>query len=240
MLVLEVTLHVCGEITFTSREIGRLADTDPYILNTALYYALGWASGRYVDATCQPSYIEETADVASEVYVSPAAPTFGTRPSFITTHYKTSSDSYVEGHYAGRDDPRGGRNRPDFGQRRSLMADTQLTAFMIPRSVEGDAWLETTPGYIRLGKKRGKARLALHPRHADKRHGPFQLGHPIGLYDSEQTPKSDVSTRAMRPTPLVMRARYHGDYLRIDRHQAEHGPERLALPANLEFLTRKR
>jgi CRISPR-associated protein Csc1 len=240
MDVLEATLQVCGEVTFTSREVGRLADTEPYILNTALYYALGLARGRYLNTGYKPTYLEDTADIAEEVYLSPAVPVEGTSPEFVTSTYNATRDEYVEIHYSAQDDPYQKQNLPSFGRRRSLAAGTVLRFFAIPRGGDADALASELPTYLRLGKKRGKARLDVTRREAEERSGSFQLGHPIGGYDYEPTPLGNVATKSMKPTPLILRADYEGDYLRIDRSAAERGPNSIALPRNLEFLTRKR
>lgn len=57
MQVIEATLTTHGKVGFASREVGRMTDTDSCILNTALHYALGLASGRYVDVSHEPTYI---------------------------------------------------------------------------------------------------------------------------------------------------------------------------------------
>ena len=71
MEVLEATVQTCGEVTFTSREVGRLADTEPYILNTALYYALGVFPSRFRCAEQTPFYDDDKKD-HKDLYVHPA------------------------------------------------------------------------------------------------------------------------------------------------------------------------
>ncbi len=235
MDVLEATLRTRGEVTFTSREVGRLADTKPYILNTALYYALGLARGRYVDTSYEPTYIEDTRGL-TELYISPAAPTPGTAPNYITTTYNATRDEYAEVNYSAQDDPNAKQNLPSYGRRRSLAHGVGLRFFILPRSQSARHLSEQLPQYVRLGKKRGKARLDLQQRTASRQSGEFRLNHPIGAYDHSDTPNGSVVTKSMKPTPIILQGDYDGEYLSIDR-----GDEpRIRLPSNLTFLGTKR
>lgn len=235
MEVLEATLRTRGEVTFTSREVGRLADTEPYILNTALYYALGLASGRYVDTSYEPTYIEDTAEI-TDIYVSPAAPVAGTAPNYVTTTYNATRDEYAEVNYSAQDDPYEKQNLPSYGRRRSLAHGTPLQFFIIPRERSAADLERQLPNYVRLGKKRGKARLDIERRSATRQTGEFSLNHPIGAYDYPELPEGNVITKAMKPTPLVMQGDYTGEYLSIDR--GENDPVRF--PVGLTFLATKR
>jgi CRISPR-associated protein Csc1 len=235
MDVLEATLQTRGEVTFTSREVGRLADTEPYILNTALYYALGLASGRYIDTSYEPTYIQDTREL-TDLYISPAAPIPGAAPNYVTTTYNATRDEYAEVNYSAQDDPNAKQNLPSYGRRRSLAHGVVLRLFILPRNQSARELSEQLPQYIRLGKKRGKARLDLQQRTASRQSGEFQLNHPIGAYDHPDTPKGNVITKSMKPTPIILQGDYDGEYLSIDR-----GDEpRIRFPSNLTFLSTKR
>jgi CRISPR-associated protein Csc1 len=240
MDVLEATIRTRGEITFTSREVGRLADTEPYVLNTALYYALGLASGRYVDRSFEPTYVDDTDPVADAVYVSPAAPVPGTTPNYVTTTYNATRDEYAVVNYAAEDDPYEGRNLPSYGRRRSLARGTNLRFFIIPRKRDAAAIADELPQYARIGKKRGKARIDLTVREANRHSGSFRLNHPIGAYDHDATPTGNVVSKSMQPTPIILQADYEGEYLCIERDGADTGPESVELPSELTFLATKR
>lgn len=240
MEVLEATIRARGEITFTSREVGRLTDTEPYVLNTALYYALGLASGRYVDTDYEPTYLADTDDVAEEIYVTPAAPVEGSRPNHVTTTYNATRDEYVVVNYAAEDDPYEKQNLPSFGRRRSLTQGTELRTYIVPQGRSAEEVADLLPSYVRIGKKRGKARLDLTTRDAEIDSGAFRLGHPIGVDDHEETPLGNVVTKSMKPTPVVLSGDYDGEHVRIDREDADGGPESVALPRGLTFLGRRR
>lgn len=240
MNVLEANIQACGEITFTSREVGRLADTEAYVLNTALYYALGLASGRYIDTDFEPTYIEDTTEIADDVYVTPAAPHSGTGPNYVTTTYNTSRDEYAEINYSAEEDPYEKQNLPSFGRRRSLMQGTHLQTYLIPRGQSAEELAASLPQYIRLGKKRGKARMELEFRQAEHRTGKFRLNHPIGAYDHHETPLGNIITKSMKPTPIVLQGDYEGEYLHIKRQDTAEGPDNIQLPQGLMFLKQKR
>jgi CRISPR-associated protein Csc1 len=240
MEVLEARIRTRGEITFTSREVGRLADTEPYVLNTALYYALGLAKGRYVDRSFEPTYVDDTEPVAEEVYVSPAAPVPGTTPQYVTTTYNTTRDEYAVVNYAAEDDPNESRNLPSYGRRRSLARGTDLRFFVVPRERDAGDVSADLPQYVRIGKKRGKARIDLATREATRHSGSFRLNHPIGAYDHDATPVGNVVSKSMQPTPMILQADYEGDFLRIDRSDADTDPEVVELPSGLTFLATKR
>jgi CRISPR-associated protein Csc1 len=240
MDVLEATVRAQGEITFTSREVGRLADTEPYVLNTALYYALGLAKGQYVDRSFEPTYVDDTASIAEKLYVSPAAPVPGTSPEYITTTYNATRDEYAVVNYAAEDDPYESQNLPSYGRRRSLARGTELRFFVVPRERDADAVSAELPQYARIGKKRGKARIDLTVREAERRSGLFRLNHPIGAYDHNNTPTGNIVTKSMQPTPLILQADYEGDYLHVDRSEAKTDPETVELPVGLTFLATKR
>ena len=253
----EATIHSQGEVWFASREVGRLADTESYILNTALYYALGFSSGRYLDTAFEPTYVEDTERVASEVYVSPAAPIgrvddVPDRTNYITSTYNTSDDSYATLNLSAQEDPDAKKNLPSYGRRRVLGHDNLFRFFLIPKDGDAEAIREQMPQYIRLGKKRGKARIDARVVPAERRSGTYRLGHPIGAYDSEQTPKGNLITKRMRPTPLVIEGEYEGHHVAIrtdsmptpDQDGNENGgddsPKYVRLPGDVTFLKTKR
>lgn len=240
MDVLEATIRTRGEIAFTSREVGRLADTEPYVLNTALYYALGLAKGQYVDRSFEPTYVDDTSSIAERVYVSPAAPIPGTNPKYVTTTYNATRDEYAVVNYAAEDDPYENQNLPSYGRRRSLAQGTKLRFFIVPRERDAAAVAADLPQYARIGKKRGKARIDLTVREAARRSGSFRLNHPIGAYDHDATPIGNVVSKSMQPMPIILQADYEGEYLRIDRSDTETNPDAVELPIGLTFLATKR
>ncbi|SEM00541.1 type I-D CRISPR-associated protein Cas5/Csc1 [Haloferax larsenii] len=240
---LEVTLRTQGEIWFASREVGRLADTEPYFLNTALYYAFGLAAGRYVDRLFKPTYIDDTNDVADEIYISPATAADGVA-NRITSTYNTSSDDYATINYSAQDDPDAKQNLPSYGRRRVLGHGNELRCYVLGREIEIAGLDAKLPGYIRLGKKRGKAKVETKQLTVDSGTGEYELGHAIGAYDTDQTPTGNLITKQMRPTPLIAQATFQGPYIELSRTEADSkgrgGTDPVKFPADVQFLRRKR
>ncbi|WP_306057013.1 type I-D CRISPR-associated protein Cas5/Csc1 [Natronococcus wangiae] len=245
---LEVTLRTQGEIWLASREVGRLADTEPYFLNTALYYAFGLASGRYVDRLFEPTYLDDTAAVADEIYVTPAAPASTSDEgvaNWITSTYNTSSDDYAAINYSAQNDPDAKKNLPSYGRRRVLGHGNELRCYVLGRGISARELEAEIPGYVRLGKKRGKAKVETERRSVDTETGQYELGHPIGAYDTEQTPTGNLLTKRMRPTPLVVQGSYEGEYVELsdlaeDSETDEKDDSPVKFPADVRFLRSKR
>jgi len=133
----------------------------------------------------------------------------------ITSTYNTSSDDYATINYSAQEDPDAKQNLPTYGRRRVLGHGNELTCYLLGRGLSVDELESRVPGYIRLGKKRGKARVETDPLDVSEGDGEFDLGHPIGAYDTSLTPIGNLVTKRMRPTPLVMQASYEGAYVEL-------------------------
>lgn len=249
MQVIEATMLTHGKVGFASREVGRMADTEPCVLNTALHYALGLASGRYVDTTRQPTYIEDTAEVVNDLYVTPAIPTKANkkdsaRASFITTIRNARGDDYATPNYSAKDDrnEKAGLNVPVFERERALSPGNLLRFYVFPYGRSVEEALEALPRYIRLGKKRGKARVEYRIVDAERRSGSFSLGHPISIYDHEARPTGGVVMKQIPPTPLVYEGEFDTDHYAIESPFSERASyeSRVCYPADAKFLLRKR
>lgn len=231
---IKASINTQSKVMFASREIGRLADTKEYILNTALYYSLGIVSGRYVDTENTPTYIEDTIDVVEDVYVSPAKP--DELPQFMTTNYNAREHKYAVVNYSAQEDPDQKKNLPRFGRERFLTEGNEFVSYILYRGEDFDGFSESLPQYIRLGKKRGKAKVSLKEIDIEKGTGNFTLNHPIGVYDYEKKPLADLISVNMRPTPLIVQAMYNGSYIKL---RLEDG-EDIYFPDGLRFLKTKR
>jgi CRISPR-associated protein Csc1 len=119
---------------------------------------------------------------------------------------------------------------------------------LIPKRSDAETLTEQVPQYVRLGKKRGKARVECRTLPAEKRSGTFSLGHPISAYDSGQTPMGNLITKRMRPTPLLIQGEYSGEHIAIrvddegDNTESD-GADRpvcVCLPSDVTFLRTKR
>ena len=235
MNVVEVVLETQGKVGFASREVGRTVDSGDYILNTALHYAFGFATGRYVDTEHRPTYVADTDDIVDDFYITPAEPL--ATPNYWTTIYNARGDRYTTVNYAAADDPDQDINIPRFGRERAFSHGNEFRCYIIPKETASADIASYLPSYIRLGKKRGKAKLHVRTVNAKKNKGEFTLNHPIGVYDYGRNPLGSVISKNMRPTPLLLQARYDDEYIEVPR-SSEDSPARL--PTDLTFLNNKR
>jgi len=235
MEVVEIVLETQGKVGFASREVGRMADTAEYLLNTALHYAFGFAAGRYVDTQHRPTYQEDTADIIDEVYFTPAAPL--DQPEYWTTIYNARGDRYTTVNYAAADDPDQKINLPRFGRERAFAQGNEFRCYAIPRERSAREIRAEIPAYARLGKKRGKAKVHTRLVTARRETGRFTANHPFSAYDYDETPLGSVISKNMRPTPLILQAEYEAEHLAIPR-DGDEPPAKI--PADLQFLRTKR
>lgn len=245
MQVIEATLTTHGKVGFASREVGRMTDTDSCILNTALHYALGLASGRYVDVSHQPTYIEDTTEIVNDVYVTPAVPARAerdesARTEYLTTNRNARSDTYATPNYPATDDPTGksSKNLPTFERERALAPENVFRLYVFPYGRDAKEVISELPSYIRLGKKRGKGRVSYRIVEGERRSGTFNLGHPLSVYDHETAPIGGVVMKQMQPTPVWFEAEFETDHYAIEppfRNQS-----RICYPAGARFLATKR
>lgn len=235
MEIVEIVLETQGKVGFASREVGRTADTSEYLLNTALHYAFGFARGRYVDTLHRPTYVEDTAEIADELYITPASPL--EQPEYWTTIYNARGDKYTTVNYPAAEDPDQDINIPRFGRERAFSHGNKFRCYIIPYETKARKVRCDLPSYVRLGKKRGKAKLHIQTVEARRERGQFTLNHPIGAYDYDATPLGSVISKNMRPTPLILQAEYEDEHFALPRGEREPPAK---FPAELRFLETKR
>lgn len=247
--VVECTIETMDRTLYASREVGDLVDSGDFILNTALYYAFGFTSGRYVNKGNQPSYIEDTAGIHGKMYITPAKPEpaeeymrriwgSGRAGLHIGGHsvscWNARPHRYAVKIWSAQEDPDKGRNLPKFGRERVLDQQNIFTAYILLYDVDAES--VEIPRYIRIGKKRSKARVTTKIVECELEEGEFLSNHPFGIYDYEGVPIGDLVSVRMRPVPLIIQARYRGMYVRIpDSSRGD-----VVLPYKLEFLKNKR
>ena len=218
-----------GIVRGAAREIGRLVETGSYISNTSLYYALGISTSRYADTLGKPTYTEDTED-EKNIYVAPAQPVNETMYTNLLT--TVSGNKYAERNLSAQDPDNeiADKNFPKVGTEKVMTSGNKFETFLIAENgVE-------LPKYFRLGKKRGKRSLEIEEVEIEEKSGDFTTSHPIGAYDTKLTPKGDLLTRKIRPAPLILQARYEGEYYELNYGESE----RTVLPGDLEFLKQKR
>lgn len=229
--VIECTLTVLGRLLYASRELGHLVDTGDYILNSALYYALGFSSGNYVNIGNKPDYLNETSEIYDKLYITPAAPLDAL--THITTTYNARPDQYTVINYKAKDDPNARYNIPRYGRERAINHQNRFRFYILPYWIDTDveSLAFELPTYVRLGKKRSKSRIDYTVVNSVVSSGTFTANHPFGVYDYDGIPIGNLISRKMRPIPLILQGMYDGKYVQIGK---------TILPYKLEFLKMKR
>jgi len=143
--ICRITLH--ESVFYSSREIGRFYETERYLHNYALTYALGFASAPYFHAEQKPAYREELDPLnARGLYVTPATPR---GVGFSLNTFKYGNNNYHA------DSGKMKFNTPTFGRLKELAVGSEFE-FAILTS---DDALPCLPEWIRLGLWLGKAHV---------------------------------------------------------------------------------
>jgi CRISPR-associated protein Csc1 len=258
--IVECSIETLDRTLYASREVGDLVDTGDFILSTALHYAFGFVSGKYINFGNKPAYVEETSEIYKKFYITPAKPeTVGEYVSKIlgakSPKGKAMPLPYLGGHSVSQWNARPhqyavknwkaaelpkeqkGKNLPKFGRERVLDQQNLLTAYILPYEDDAASLTSKIPKYVRLGKKRSKARVMTKVVEGTIEEGEFLSNHPFGIYDYDGVPLGDLISVRMRPVPLIVQGRYKGKFIRIPRAGKR---EDIVLPYKLEFLKAKR
>jgi len=259
--VVKCSIETLDRTLYAAREVGDLVDSGDYILNTALYYGLGFVSGQYVNIDNTPNYMDDSLKIYKKLYITPAS--MESEEAYLKTSYGThkmlSENSKflprIGGHstsqwnarphlYAvknwnakDKDYPYKGKNLPQFGRERVIDQQNLFTSFIFPYEINADEIVSKIPRYMRVGKKRSKVRVKAEVLEAFLEEGEFISNHPFGIYDYEGLPIGDLISVRMRPTPLIVQGRYKGKFLKIPHGK---GKSDAILPYKLELLKVKR
>src|SRR5439155_23082679 len=141
--VYHLTLH--DYLFYASREMGRLYETEKYLHNYGLTYALGLAKAPYTNLAQVPRYQEDLDEMNRQgVYVTPAHPLHYT---FSFSTFKMANVNYYSF------TPQISSNQVVFGRSKELAPESTFEFFVLS---EGEVVL---PRWIRLGKWMTKARV---------------------------------------------------------------------------------
>jgi len=256
----ECSIETMDRTLYASREVGDLVDTGDFILSTALHHAFGFVAGKYINSGNKPSYLEETSEIYKRFYITPAKPESvveymnrilrvpaskgkgGPLPylgGHSTSQWNARPHQYAVKNWKATELPRDlkGKNLPKFGRERVLDQQNLLTSYILPYEDDAASIASKIPRYVRLGKKRSKARVTTRIVEGTIEEGDFISNHPFGIYDYEGVPLGDLISVRMRPIPLIVQGRYNGKFVSITRGEKR---EDVVLPYKLEFLKAKR
>ncbi|MEA5542469.1 type I-D CRISPR-associated protein Cas5/Csc1 [Limnoraphis robusta Tam1] len=239
-----LTLH--DNVFFASREMGILYETEKYLHNWALSFALFTPKiipqvYRLHGTNAQtPSYLNRDFEAnllhlnQAKIYVFPAQPLHW---SYQINTFKAAQTTYY-GRSKQFGDKGAERNYPiNYGRAKELAIGSQYRTYIIaPPEVEAKI-----PRWIRLGKWAAKVRvefLAIPENTLQKNNGEYSCLHPLNPLDLPSNTQLILYNRiVMPPSSLVSQARIKGEYWQSVkeswtnfRQQYPQLPEELSLP----------
>lgn len=245
----QLTLH--DNVFFATREMGILYETEKYLHNWALSYAL--FSVNYIplpyrlqgDWAQKPGYLEESCEQnllplnKAGLYVFPALP--------LTWFYQVNTFKAAQTTYYGKSkqfgDKGAERNYPvNYGRAKELGVGSQYRTYLIaPPNFQNQI-----PQWIRLGKWAAKVNVKVTPiPDAVVQHhsGPYHCQHPLNPLDlSPQTQLNLYNRIVMPPASLVSQAQLTGEYWHSKQPEWDEWksgrpelPSQLCLPADVSY-----
>src|SRR6266704_2587387 len=201
MFVTICHLKLHDYLFYASREMGRLYETEKYLHNYGLTYALGLAKAPYTNLTQVPRYPEDLNKVNEQgVYVTPAHPLHYT---FAFSTFKMASVNYYTF------TPQISNNQVVFGRAKELAPESSFLFFVLSEhEVRLLSW-------IRLGKWMAKARVEVLAREqARVKQGSYRAMGALNPLDVGMMP-DNCNIVAMAPASLITNAYYTGRYYEI-------------------------
>jgi CRISPR-associated protein Csc1 len=212
--VCRLTLH--DYLFYASREMGRLYETEKYLHNYGLTYALGLAASPYTNTAQVPRYAEDLHVLNEQgVYVTPAHPV---QYSFAFHTFKMANVSYYNL------TPQISTNQVVFGRAKELAPESSFEFFVLSSQAV------QLPRWIRLGKWMTKGRVEVVAQGtAHERHGDQRMSGTLNPLDLTQIP-DNCNIVAMAPASLITNVQMVGDYY---EYQLE--GESVRLPARMRY-----
>ncbi len=218
MLITVCQLELHDFLFYASREMGRLYETERYLHNYGLTYALGLARAPYANAAQVPHYTEDLGFLnEQEVYVTPAYPL---RYAFAFHTFKMASTSYYTF------TPQISSNQVVFGRAKELAPESHFAFFVL------SAREITLPRWIRLGKWMAKAcvKIMAHGT-AQVKQGSYQASGVLNPLDLTVLPEN-CNIVAMAPASLITNVHANGTYYEFN---PEGTGQVIHLPAGMSY-----
>lgn len=219
--ICHLTLH--DYLFYASREMGRLYETEKYLHNYGLTYALGLARSPFANLEQKPRYQEDLAPMNEQgIYVTPAFPV---RHTFAFHTFKMANTSYYS------NTSKTSSNQAIFGRAKEVTPGSTFEFFLLSEHEL------TLPTWIRLGKWMTKARISIIGRQqAHVQEGSFRASGVLNPLDITAMPTS-CNVVSMAPASLITDAHYSGPFYTIDVNEREP----IRLPQHMRYLiTRQR
>ncbi len=216
-----LTLH--DGLYFATREIGLLFETERYIHNYALSYALfndSLIRLPFYTPTQRPTYAEDLELLnQAGIYVTPARP--------LVVDYQLVTYKIAQVTYHQRAERFGAPNYPrNIGRVKELAPGSTFEFFVL-----GEGGGLPLPRWIRLGKwmskaeveVRAEARLPIHT-------GDYICRHPLNPLDLGPNRLGVFNLISMPPVSLIESAHLTGQYISIEANRGA-----IALPAGMTY-----
>lgn len=198
MLMTICRLELHDFLFYASREMGRLYETEKFLHNYGLTYALGLATSPYANVIQVPRYAEELEGMNQQgVYVTPAHPL---RYTFSFSTFKMANVDYYNFM------PQVSSNKVVFGRSKELAPESLFEFFVLS---EQEIKL---PRWIRLGKWMAKAHVEVVGQGtARTKEGMFWSNGALNPLDLPLTPEN-CTIVAMAPASLITNVYCSGTY----------------------------
>lgn len=223
MLITICRLELHDFLFYASREMGRLYETERYLHNYGLTYALGLVRSPYANLAQVPHYAEDLNFLNEQgVYVTPAHPLHYT---FAFHTFKMANVSYYSFM------PQISSNQVVFGRAKELAPESCFEFFVLS---EREVHL---PRWIRLGKWMAKARVDIVASGtAQVKQGDYRASGTLNPLDLTALPEN-CNIVAMAPASLITNVYATGRYYTFTV-DGEKKALQVCLPASMSYQPR--
>ena len=220
MFVTICHLKLHDYLFYASREMGRLYETEKYLHNYGLTYALGLVKSPYANLAQVPRYQEDLNEMnVQRVYVTPAHPL---RYTFAFSTFKMANVNYYNF------TPQVSSNQVVFGRAKELAPESTFEFFVLSEQKL------VLPHWIRLGKWMAKAHVEVKAQgEARIKQGSYRADGALNPLDLASLPET-CNIVAMAPVSLLTHAHCTGSY-----YEYEYDDRTIRLPAQMSYQSER-
>ena len=221
MFITVCRLVVHDYLFYASREMGRLYETEKYLHNYGLTYALGLVKAPYTNTVQVPRYHEDLNMLNEQgVYITPAQPT---RYTFAFSTFKMANVNYYNF------TPQISTNQIVFGRAKELAPESTFEFFVVSTTQV------QLPRWIRLGKWMAKGHVQVKTRALAKvKGGSFRVKGALNPLDIDMIPEN-CNIIAMAPASLLTSAYCSGSHYEIVNSDAQE----IHLPVGMRYQAKR-
>ena len=216
MFVTVCHLELHDYLFYASREMGRLYETEKYLHNYGLTYALGLVKAPYANLAQVPRYAEDLAEMNTQgLYVTPAYPL---QYSFAFHTFKMANVNYYNF------TPQVSTNQVVFGRAKELAPQSTFEFFVLSEK------LLTLPRWIRLGKWMTKAHVEIvaHDQ-VQSKNGSYHASGVLNPLDLAHMP-DNCNIVAMAPESLITNVTATGEH-----YEYNYNGGKIRLPIDMHY-----